>query len=130
MDIQNSDRWFFNKLMDLHSAFVLFHATQKWAYIIFIQVNALPLYLTTVKRPKFDILFGENIFFLQNLFKWPPSIFLEVCQKFRSMERWSENFDFHIARSPKNHFSAGVELRSSVPNFVMWKNSMMQMCSG
>jgi hypothetical protein len=23
----------------------------------------------TVKRPKFDILFGENIFFLQNLFR-------------------------------------------------------------
>ncbi len=28
--------------------------------------------LTTVKRPKFDILFGENIFFLLNLFRWPP----------------------------------------------------------
>ncbi len=28
--------------------------------------------LDTVKRPKFDILFGENIFFLQNLFGWPP----------------------------------------------------------
>ncbi len=27
---------------------------------------------STVKRPKFDILFGENIFFLQNLFRWPP----------------------------------------------------------
>jgi hypothetical protein len=24
---------------------------------------------STVKRPKFDILFGENIFFLQNLFR-------------------------------------------------------------
>jgi hypothetical protein len=24
---------------------------------------------TTVKRPKFDILFGENIFFLKNLFR-------------------------------------------------------------
>ncbi len=30
----------------------------------------------------------------------------------------------------KYHFSAGVELMSIVPNFVMSKNSMMQMCSG
>jgi hypothetical protein len=64
----------------------------------------LEIYIHTVKRPKFDILFGENIFFLQNLFRWPPSIFWEVCLKFRSIERWSEKFNFHIARSPKNTF--------------------------
>ncbi len=26
----------------------------------------------TVKRPKFDTLFGENIFFLLIFFSWPP----------------------------------------------------------
>jgi hypothetical protein len=34
------------------------------------QIRILIFYLMrTVKRPKFDILFGENIFFLQNLFR-------------------------------------------------------------
>jgi hypothetical protein len=33
------------------------------------------------RLPSNDILFGENIFFLQNLFRWPPSNFLEVCIK-------------------------------------------------
>ncbi len=27
---------------------------------------------STVKRPKFDTLFGENIFFLLIFFSWPP----------------------------------------------------------
>ena len=41
----------------------------------------------TVKRPKFDILFGENIFFSKIFLGDPPLIFLEVCLKFSSMER-------------------------------------------
>jgi hypothetical protein len=35
----------------------------------------------TVKCPKFDTLFGENIFFLLIFFGDPPSNFLEVCKK-------------------------------------------------
>jgi hypothetical protein len=41
----------------------------------------------TVKRPKFDILFGENIFFFKIFLGDPPLNFLEVCLKFRPMER-------------------------------------------
>ncbi len=37
--------------------------------------------IATVKRPKFDILFGENIFFLQNLFRWPPLNFFRGVSK-------------------------------------------------
>ncbi len=36
----------------------------------------------TVKRPKFDTLFGENIFFLLIFLADPLSNFLEVCLKF------------------------------------------------
>ena len=39
-------------------------------------------------------------------------------------------FNLNTARLSKYYFSAGVELMSIVPNFVMSKNSMMQMCSG
>ncbi len=73
---------------------------------------------------------GKTFFFSKIFLGDPPLIFLEVCLKFRSLERWSEKFDFDIARSPKKSFSADVELRSIVPNFVTSKNSMMQMCSG
>ncbi len=73
---------------------------------------------------------GKTFFFSKIFLGDPPFNFLEVCLKFRSLERWSEKFDFDIARSPKKRFSADVELRSIVPNFVMSKNSMMQMCSG
>ncbi len=64
--------------------------------------------------------FLRKTFFFSKIFLGdpPPLIFLEVCLKFRSMERWSEKFDFHIARSPKKHYSSDVELRSIVPNFV------------
>ncbi len=60
---------------------------------------------------------GKTFFFSKIFLGDPPLIFLEVCLKFRSMERWSEKFHFHIARSPKKHFSAGVELRTIAPNF-------------
>jgi hypothetical protein len=62
---------------------------------------------------------GKTFFFSKIFLGDPPLIFLVVCLKFRSMERWSEKFDFHGARSPKKRFSADVELRSIVPNFVM-----------
>jgi hypothetical protein len=38
-------------------------------------------------------------------------------------------FNLNTASLSKYHFSAGVELMSIVPNFVMSNNSMMQMCS-
>ncbi len=61
---------------------------------------------------------GKTFFFSKIFLGDPHLIFLEVCLKFRSMEKWREKFDFYIARSPKKHFSADVELRSIVPNFV------------
>ncbi len=61
---------------------------------------------------------GRTFFFSKIFLGDPPLIFLEVCPKFRSMERWREKFDFHIVSLQKKHFSADVELRSIVPNFV------------
>ncbi len=42
------------------------HADQKRYFRLLWDYNRLHY---TIKRPKFDILFGENIFFLQNLFR-------------------------------------------------------------
>jgi hypothetical protein len=61
---------------------------------------------------------GKTFFFSKIFLGDPPLSFLEVCPKFRSMERWSEKFDFHIESLQKKHFPADVELRSIVPNFV------------
>jgi hypothetical protein len=48
----------------------------------------------TVKRPKFDILFGETIFFLQNLFRWPPLNFFGGVSKilFYGKMKWKIRF--------------------------------------
>ncbi len=53
---------------------------------------------TTVKRPKFDILFGENIFFLQNLFRWPPLNFFGGVSKIQiyGKMKWKIRFSHCI----------------------------------
>jgi hypothetical protein len=50
-------------------------------YYIFRSVHIHIQKHNTVKRPKFDILFGENIFFLQNLFRLPPLTFFGGVSK-------------------------------------------------
>ncbi len=47
-----------------------------------IATSVLEAHERTVKRPKFDTLFGEIIFFLLFFLADPPSNFLEVCPKF------------------------------------------------
>ena len=96
-----------------------------WCKYVLSKINYIP---SNVLSSTYFL--GKTFFFSKIFLGDPPLNFLEVCLKFRSLERWSEKIDFHIARSPKKRFSADVELRSIVPNFVMSKNSMMQMCSG
>ncbi len=55
----------------------------------------------TVKRPKFDILSGENIFFLQNLFRWPPLNFFGGVSKIQIYGKMKWKIRFSHCKVPK-----------------------------
>jgi hypothetical protein len=71
--------------------FVCYVSLPKLVSLYLLQLSLVNLFnidlFSTVKRPKFDILFGENIFFCKIFLGDPPLNFLDVCLKFRPMER-------------------------------------------
>ncbi len=60
-------------------------------------------YIYTVKRPKFDTLFGENIFFLQNLFRWPPLKVFGGVSKIRIYQLIKVCYSIWTRQGPQNY---------------------------
>ncbi len=90
-----------------YTAFVLVSAWGKQPaflskFMQYIVTNTL-YPLGTIKRPKFDILFGENIFFLQNLFRWPPLKVFGGVSKIRIYQLIKVGYSIWTRQGPQNY---------------------------